>query len=71
MTALIIAQHTDSQGSYDWIWIVAVILLVVVIAVGLMTIFSRTTSKSRGGVQERKGRRRRGDPPFESIERGP
>jgi flagellar basal body-associated protein FliL len=71
MTALIIAQHTDSQGGYDWIWIVAVILLVVLIAVGLMMIFSRTTSKSRGGVQEPRGRRKRGDPPFESIERDP
>lgn len=69
MAALIIAQHTDSQGGYDWIWIVAVILLVVVIALGLMTIFSRTTARSRGGVQPPKGSRRRGDPPFESIER--
>jgi hypothetical protein len=69
MAALIIAQHTDSQASYDWIWIVAVILLVVVIALGLMTLFSRTTSKSRGGVQEPPDSRTRGNPPFESIER--
>ena len=73
MTAALItaAAHSQSQGSYDWIWIVAAILLVLLIAVGLMTIFSKSTAKSRGGVTEPEGSRRRGNPPFESIERGP
>ena len=66
MTAMIIGA-----SSYDWIWIVAVILLVVVLVLGLMTIFSRTTARSRGGVEPPRSRRRRGNPPFESIERGP
>ena len=66
MTAMIIGA-----SSYDWIWIVAVILLVVVLVLGLMTIFSRTTARSHGGVESPRGRRRRGNPPFESIERGP
>jgi heme/copper-type cytochrome/quinol oxidase subunit 2 len=70
MTALIIAQqHSDSQGSYDWIWIVAAALFVVIVAVGLMTVFHKSTSASRGGVQHPEGERRRGNPPFESIER--
>jgi flagellar basal body-associated protein FliL len=51
-----------------WLWIVAVVLLVVLIAIGLMAIFTRTTSKSRGGV-EHGDVRHRGDPPFESIDR--
>jgi hypothetical protein len=66
MTAMITAA-----SSYDWIWIVAVILLVVVLALGLVTIFSKTTSQSHGGVEPPRGRRRRGNPPFESVERGP
>ena len=73
MTATLItaAQHSQSQGSYDWIWIVAAILLVVLIAVGLMAILSKSTARSRGGVREPRGSRRRGNPPFESIDRGP
>lgn len=71
MTALIIAQHTDSQGGWDWIWIVVVLIVVILFAVGLMAIFSRTTSKSRGGVEHPKDSRHRGSPPFESIDRGP
>jgi hypothetical protein len=52
-----------------WLWIVAVLLLIVLCAIGLIAIFAKTTSASRGGVEHPKGDRRRGDPPFESIER--
>jgi hypothetical protein len=52
-----------------WLWIVAVLLLIILGAIGLMAIFTRTTSASRGGVEHPKGERHRGDPPFESIER--
>lgn len=54
-----------------WIWIVVVLLVVIAFFVGIMAVFAKTTAKSHGGVEEPKGRRRRGDPPFESIERGP
>jgi len=52
-----------------WLWIVAVLLLIVLGAIGLMAIFTKTTAASRGGVEHPKGERDRGDPPFESIER--
>jgi hypothetical protein len=52
-----------------WLWIVAVLLLIVLCAIGLIAIFAKTTSASRGGVEHPKNDRRRGDPPFESIER--
>jgi hypothetical protein len=55
----------------SWIWIVVVLLVVIGLVVGLMAIFTKTTSASRGGVQPPAGTRRRGDPPFESIERDP
>ena len=54
-----------------WIWIVVVLLLVIGIAVAIMGVFTKTTSASRGGVEHPKGSRRRGKPPFESIDRGP
>jgi hypothetical protein len=34
-----------------WLWIVAVLLLIVLGAIGLMAIFTKTTSASRGGVE--------------------
>jgi hypothetical protein len=52
-----------------WLWIVAVLLLIVLGAIGLMAILTKTTSASRGGVEHPKGDRQRGNPPFESIER--
>ena len=54
-----------------WIWIVVVLLLVIGIAVGIMSVFAKTTAASRGGVEPPKGSRHRGNPPFESIDRGP
>jgi len=53
----------------EWLWIVAILLLVVVGAVALMAIFTKTTSVSRGGVEHPDEDKRRGNPPFESIER--
>ena len=52
-----------------WIWIVVVLLLIVAATIGLMAIFTKTTSASRGGVEHPEGERHRGNPPFESIER--
>ena len=52
-----------------WLWIVVVLLLVVVGAIALMAIFMKTTSVTRGGVEHPASDKRRGDPPFESIER--
>jgi hypothetical protein len=46
-----------------------VLLLIIFGAIGLMAIFTKTTSATRGGVEHPKGERHRGDPPFESIER--
>ena len=57
--------------SMTWIWIVVVLLLVIGIAVGIMSVFAKTTAASRGGVEPPKGARHRGKPPFESIDRGP
>lgn len=54
-----------------WLWIVVVLLLVIGLVVGLMAVFTKTTSASRGGVEHPEGTRERGNPPFESIERGP
>jgi hypothetical protein len=69
----VLAQNTQSAPS-DGVGagliagtIVAVILAIVV----LWLLFTRLTKASRGGVQPPKGRRKRGNPPVESIERGP
>jgi hypothetical protein len=52
-----------------WLWIVVVLLFVVVLAIALMGIFTKTTSVTRGGVEHPARDKRRGNPPFESIER--
>ncbi|MFL6021370.1 MAG: hypothetical protein ACJ74A_09525 [Gaiellaceae bacterium] len=53
----------------EWLWIVAVLALIVLGAVALIAIFTKTTSASRGGVEHPDEDKRRGNPPFESIER--
>jgi hypothetical protein len=52
-----------------WLWIVVVLLLIVVGAIVLMGIFTKATSVTRGGVEHPADDKRRGNPPFESIER--
>ena len=52
-----------------WLWIIVVVLFVVVLAFALMGIFAKTTSVTRGGVEHPSRDKRRGNPPFESIER--
>jgi uncharacterized membrane protein YccC len=52
--------------------IVGTIVGVIIAIVVLWLIFTRVTKRSRGGVEPPAGGadRRRGEPPFESIERG-
>jgi len=52
--------------------IVGTILAVIVAIVVIWLIFTRMTKRSRGGVEPPAGgaERHRGDPPFESVERG-
>jgi uncharacterized RDD family membrane protein YckC len=49
--------------------IIGALVAVVVIAVVLWVLFTRSTRASKGGVEKRE-EQRRGEPPFESIERG-
>jgi hypothetical protein len=49
--------------------IVGAVVLVLLIAAGIFFLFTRTTRASRGGVEPPPDSRRRGEPPFESVER--
>ena len=52
-----------------WIWIVITLVVIALFAVTIFAILSKTTAASRGGVEHPPDDKRRGDPPFESIER--
>jgi peptidoglycan/LPS O-acetylase OafA/YrhL len=70
--ALIIAQHTQSAPD-DGLGvglIVGTIAAVIVAAALIWFVFTRTTRRSRGGVEPKRGERHRGNPPVEGIERG-
>jgi heme/copper-type cytochrome/quinol oxidase subunit 2 len=69
----VLAQHTQSAPS-DGVGaglIIGTILAVILAVAILFFIFTRVTRASRGGVEPPKGRRRRGNPPLEGIDRGP
>jgi hypothetical protein len=51
--------------------ILIAIAVVIVVFGGIFASFHFGARASRGGVQPPRGRRRRGNPPFEGIERGP
>jgi len=50
--------------------LIAIAVLIVVFG-GIYGFFHFSSRVSRGGVEPPRGSRRRGDPPFEGIERGP
>jgi heme/copper-type cytochrome/quinol oxidase subunit 2 len=69
----ILAQNTQSAPS-DGVGaglIVGTIVAVIVAVVILWLLFTRMTKASKGGVEPPKGERTRGNPPLESIDRGP
>jgi hypothetical protein len=71
----LLAQHSQSapsDGAGAGL-IVGTILGVIVAVVVIWLVFTRVARRSRGGVEPPAGGsgRRRGDPPFESIDRGP
>ena len=51
--------------------ILGAIALVVIVAALIFTVFNRSTRASRGGVEPPSGERQSGNPPVESVERGP
>jgi hypothetical protein len=66
----VLAQSKDPGGGIATALIVGAIVLVVVLLALIRLFFSRSTRASRGGVEPPEGERRRGNPPFEGIERG-
>jgi hypothetical protein len=52
-----------------WIWIVVVAVFFVLLVASIFAIFAKTTAASHGGVEHPAGDKRRGNPPFESIDR--
>jgi hypothetical protein len=69
----VLAQNTQSAPS-DGLGaglIIGTIVGVIIAAVILWLLFTRLTKRSRGGVERPAGTRRRGNPPVESIDRGP
>jgi hypothetical protein len=53
----------------DALLIVVVVVVVVLLLAGLFALLTRSTRASRGGVEHPDSDKRRGNPPFESIER--
>jgi hypothetical protein len=49
--------------------IVGAIILMILIAAGIFLVFTRTTKRSRGGVDHPPDDGHPGQPPFESVER--
>ena len=68
----VLAQHSQSApgGGIGAGLIVATIVAVVVAIAVIWLVFTRMTKRSRGGVEPRRGERRRGKLPVEGIERG-
>jgi uncharacterized membrane protein len=68
----VLAQHTQETqgGGVGTALIVGTIVLVVVLLALIRVFFRRSSRASRGGVEPPQGERRRGNPPFEGIERG-
>jgi hypothetical protein len=53
----------------DALLIVVAVAVVVLLLGGLALVLTRSTRSSRGGVEHPDSDKRRGNPPFESIER--
>jgi hypothetical protein len=49
--------------------IIGTVVLVILLAAAIFFVFTRTTRRSRGGVEHPPNDGRRGRPPFESVER--
>ncbi|MEA2322591.1 MAG: hypothetical protein QOD81_2441 [Solirubrobacteraceae bacterium] len=75
MTTLALTVLAQSQSAPDEGFgaglIVGTIVAIVVVMALIWVVFTRTTRASRGGVEAPEGERRRGNPPVESIDRGP
>lgn len=72
LAVTLLAQHTQSapsDGAGAGLIVGTIVAVIVLIAI-IWLLFTRLTRASRGGVESPKGRRRRGNPPVESIERG-
>ncbi len=71
----VLAQHSQTapDEGVGAALIVGAIVGVILVAVVLWLLLTRITRRTRGGVEPPAGgaQRRRGDPPFEGIERGP
>ena len=64
-------QHTQEAPDEGpgALLIIGAVLLAALIFAGIFFAFTRSTRRSRGGVQEPAGSRTTGSPPLESIER--
>jgi hypothetical protein len=74
ITSLILAADPgaggqDPGGGLSAVLIVVAVLLVLVLFAAIFALFHRTSGRSRGGVEPRRGEFRRGGPPFESVGR--
>jgi hypothetical protein len=72
LAVTIIAQHSQKapSGGVGAGLIIGTIVAVIVALALIWFVFTRVTRRSRGGVEPRRGERRRGNPPVEGIERG-
>lgn len=71
VTVLAQSQSVPDEGVGAGLIVGTIVAVIVVVAV-LWFVFTRLTRRSRGGVAPPAGgaERRRGEPPFESVERG-
>jgi hypothetical protein len=71
VTVLAQSQSVPDEGVGAGLIVGTIVAVIVVVAV-LWFVFTRSTRRSRGGVEPPAGGadRRRGEPPFESVERG-